>query len=77
MTFDAYALGAILRKRRETLGLSRDTVVNRANGKICATTIHEIEHGRAPQLTTLAVICEALNITLAELFAEAEREAGA
>jgi len=71
VTLDAYALGAILRKRREALGLSRDAVVNRANGEVCATTIHEVEHGRAPQLTTLAVICAALNMTLAELFAEA------
>lgn len=70
MTLDACALGAILRKRREALGLSRDAVVNRANGEVCTATVYEVEHGRAPQVTTLAVICAALNMTLAELFAE-------
>ncbi|MGH2902792.1 MAG: helix-turn-helix domain-containing protein [Solirubrobacteraceae bacterium] len=69
------ALAAVLRRLRTDRGLSQEAVAHRAG--ISYTTLAKIELGTAsPAWATVRSIADALGITLSELAAAVEAQAG-
>lgn len=56
------AIGSLLTEEREKAGLTQRDLVARSG--IPKTTIHDIEHGKEPRITTLLKLAEALDIPM-------------
>lgn len=69
------ALAAVIRRRRERAGLSRNQIAARTN--LSHPMIRFIETGeRVPTIDTVARISRAFGVPLSQLVAEAERALG-
>jgi transcriptional regulator with XRE-family HTH domain len=67
------AVGAFLRRERNARQWTQDALASRIG--LTVKHLREIEHGRAdPSFLILAHLAHSFDVSLAELFGEAERE---